>query len=185
MKAKIRNINYRNLVIPILIGLILFHSEFHFILFKGLEVKYKREIKTQIKSGIPEDKLIEFVFHKSIVNNEIKNFKWIKNYEFRYEGEMYDIIKTKVIGDSIYYSCYHDLKESALFSNLHKHLLDFISTNKANKKEILNIIHDYSKFYVSYDLSFFAVFTSFQFSTINCFNIKPTIFEVISPPPNA
>ncbi|HRI46724.1 MAG TPA: hypothetical protein PK559_06455 [Ignavibacteriaceae bacterium] len=185
MKSKFRNINYRNLVTPILISLILFHSEFHFILFKSLEVKYKREIKTLIKSGIPEDKLIEFVFHKSIVDKEIKNFKWVKNYEFRYEGEMYDIIRTKVIGDSIYYSCFHDLKESALFSNLHKHLLDFISTNKANKKEILNIIHDYSKYYVSHDISFLTVFSAIQFSTINYFNIKPKIFEIISPPPNA
>jgi hypothetical protein len=40
-------------------------------MFKGLEVKYKREIKQQIKNGISEEKLVIFTFGKNILNQRI------------------------------------------------------------------------------------------------------------------
>jgi hypothetical protein len=118
-------------------------------MFKGLEVKYKREIKKMIKSGIPEENLITFTFSKNILEEEIKDFKWIKDWEFRYKGEMYDIIKTEYIGDSIVYHVFHDLKESALFSNLQKHFFDYFASNQDKGKELLSITQNYCKYYLS------------------------------------
>ncbi len=138
---------YNSLLIGLLL-LILFHSEFHLIMFEGLEVKYKREIRKMIKSGIPEENLITFTFSKNILEEEIKDFKWIKDWEFRYKGEMYDIIKTEYKGDSIVYHVFHDLKESALFSNLQKHFIDYFSSNREKGKELLSVTQNYSKYYL-------------------------------------
>ena len=99
--------NIRSLTLPaitiILLPLILFHSEFEIILHKGLEAKYKREIRKMIKAGVPEDQLVSFVFPRDIREKTLPEFKWTKSNEFRYKGEMYDIVKEEILNDSIVY----------------------------------------------------------------------------------
>jgi len=148
IKTYLKPFFYNSLLIGLLL-LILFHSEFYIIMFKGLEVKYKREIKQQIKNGISEEKLVIFTFGKNILNEKSEDFIWMKKNEFRYKGEMYDIIKTEYKGDSIVYHVFHDLKESALFSNLDKHILDFLSSNREKGNELLSITNNFCKYYLT------------------------------------
>lgn len=123
------------------------HGVFQFFVFKIFEVKYKREIKQMIKSGIPEEKLITFTFHKNIEVSSTPEFKWTKKNEFRYQGEMYDIISQEIKDDSIVYRVFHDLKESQLFTNLDKHINGFVEKNPSRMNDLLTIINSLSKFY--------------------------------------
>lgn len=148
IKTYLKPFVHNSLLIGLLL-LILFHSEFYLIMFKGLEVKYKREIKQQIKNGISEENLVIFTFGKNIVNEQSENFRWMKKNEFRYKGEMYDIIKTEYKGDSIVYHVFHDLKESALFSNLDKHILDYLSSNREKGNELLSLTKNFCKYYLT------------------------------------
>jgi hypothetical protein len=123
------------------------HGIYQFFIFKVFEAKYKKEIRLMIKQGYPEDKLVKFVFHKDIETTPIPHFKWIKPIEFRYKGEMYDIVKTERHGDSIFYTCIHDVKESNLFANLHEHIGDFLNKKPEKNNDLLALSNSLSKLY--------------------------------------
>lgn len=143
--------NIRSLTLPaitiILLPLILFHSEFEIILHKGLEAKYKREIRKMIKAGVPEDQLVSFVFPRDIREKTLPEFKWTKSNEFRYKGEMYDIVKEEILNDSIVYRCIHDVKESGLFKRWESYLDEYISKNPDKKSELITILETFNKYY--------------------------------------
>ncbi|MDZ4680906.1 MAG: hypothetical protein SH848_02875 [Saprospiraceae bacterium] len=43
---------------------------------------------------------------------------WTEDDEFRYYGEMYDILDQEPCGDTIWYTCYHDIAETVLLNGL-------------------------------------------------------------------
>ncbi len=130
-----------------LISLIFFHAEFHIILMKGLEVKYKKEIRRLIKMGVPDELIVKFRFQKDIRHKIYTDMKWFKYDEFRLDGKMYDIISESVIGDSVYFSCIHDVKESGLFARWESYLDDFLSQNPLQKNELQSVFSFYNYYY--------------------------------------
>lgn len=42
------------------------------------------------------------------------NFEWVDEHEFRFRGEMYDVVETRVTGDSISVRCVKDEQENDL-----------------------------------------------------------------------
>lgn len=102
----------------ILLSATLFMSSGAFVVFKLQEFLIKKEIKQRIKAGVSES---ELVLIKIPVEWETKGneaFQRIHSREFRYFGEMYDIVRYEKHDDTTYYHCIHDVKESALFANL-------------------------------------------------------------------
>lgn len=130
-----------------MLPLILFHSEFRIILHKGMEAKYKREIRQMIKEGVPEDKLVTFSFCGTIREKPVAGFRWTKKNEFRYKGEMYDIVREETAGDSIVYHCIHDVKESGLFKRWESYLDDYLSKNPNKKSELLTTLQTFNQYY--------------------------------------
>ncbi len=130
---------FNSLFCSMLILLLVFHSAGHFIVFKVLEYKTKKEIKTRIKLGVSEDELVLLKIPKSMEEKPNKYFQRIHEKEFRYKGEMYDIVKKENKTDTTYYYCIHDVKESKLFANL-----DTLIKNELNspekKKELSGLI---------------------------------------------
>ncbi|MFH1196713.1 MAG: hypothetical protein V1720_13505 [bacterium] len=127
--------------------LVILHSGFQLLIFKVFEAKYKHEIKKMIEAGIDEKDLIRLVFPKDIKENPITGFEWKKKNEFRFQGEMYDIVKRKYFSDSIYFYCIHDKKESKLFASLEKYVQTFLEKNPSKGKEFNIISSQLSKLY--------------------------------------
>jgi len=85
------------------------------IVFKIRQSKIRREIKHQIKEGIPGDKLREF----TLSNAEYNQLNWVKQgKEFRKSEEMFDIVRSERFGDSIQIKCVNDIEEAMLFAQL-------------------------------------------------------------------
>lgn len=61
-----------------------------------------------MRAGIPEEEKVKLTF----CLDEIHKLEWKHSLEFGYLGEMYDILATDTIGDSIRYICFHDVDES-------------------------------------------------------------------------
>jgi hypothetical protein len=139
---------YNSLLFVFTTVLLLFHAELPLLLFKTFEVKYKKEIKQIIKAGVPEKDLVEFTFHKSVIRKVSHDFRWIKKNEFRFKNEMYDVVKIEVQGDSVHYKCIHDLKESKLFVNLDKYLIDLIKSDSAKRNEFVSFLNSLNTFYL-------------------------------------
>lgn len=164
---------------------ILLQGNLHTIIFKSFEVKYKKEVKQIIKVGLPENNLITHKFHRSIFNEVLPNFKWIKKYEYRFNNEMYDVIKSEFKGDSVYFLVYHDMKESKLFKNLDDKIADLLEQNPNKKNEITLLVLSLNKFFVPHT---YPNLINSQTAEIhfNPFwnNCKSGFLQIEIPPPN-
>lgn len=133
-----------------MILLILFQGQLYFIMFKSFEKKYKSEVKQLIKDGVDDRDLVAFTFPVDKQGNIVaENFRWIKENEFRFDGEMYDIVNFEKNTDSISFYCIHDFKESRLFENLDKYLTDYLNNNPEKKNQTARILNSISLFYIA------------------------------------
>jgi len=138
----------KSIILLLMLFLLLFHLEIQVVAFKVFELKYKREVKQLIKDGIPESDLILFVFHKDYRIQKTENLEWIKPNEFRYHGEMYDIIREEIKGDSVYSHCFHDVKESRLFKDMDKYFAKFLQDNPDKENELNIVLNSFSRNYI-------------------------------------
>ena len=97
----------------ILVGLFLFDLGGYYLWFSMSQKSIQKEIKHQIRAGLNEEDLT--VFNLSGQNEKL--FLWIKpGKEFRYQGEMYDVVKTREEEQGIVYYCICDVKEKQLIA---------------------------------------------------------------------
>ncbi|MDP1745134.1 MAG: hypothetical protein Q8L90_06135 [Bacteroidota bacterium] len=86
-----------------------------FIVFKLEQAQVRKEIKHQIKSGLPENDLHSFVYSKK----EYEQLDWVrKNIEFRLNNEMFDIVRSENKDDTVLLYCVNDKEETLLFAQL-------------------------------------------------------------------
>lgn len=113
----------------------------YFVTFKILQYKIRKEVKRQIKFSIPENQLVNLYIPKSVEFGGDGSFVRIHKGEFRYKGQMYDIIRYEDLGDTTKYTCFHDVKESGLFDNLDKMVRENSPNNpKQHTNQRLNSI---------------------------------------------
>ncbi|QGY45197.1 hypothetical protein GM418_16405 [Maribellus comscasis] len=99
-----------------------------FILFYQLSGVYlwlqqkKLVVKTQVKTQVLNKKkegerkiLLKFTLEETKTK-----LRWEHSGEFEYNEQMYDIIRTKTVGDSVYYWCWWDKEETELNRKLEK-----------------------------------------------------------------
>lgn len=81
-----------------------------------------------------EGELIEFIVFnkKDIAENKI-DFKWIHSREFKYNGEMYDIVKKEENDKQLFLHCINDKKEKRLEEEFAKKVQDN-STNSKHRQ---------------------------------------------------
>lgn len=85
------------------------------ILFRVRQFQIRREIKSQIMQGVPDNELCAISVNKA---NASELF-WLEGHEFFYQGAMYDVVRKTVLNDTetVYY-CINDVLEKKLFTNL-------------------------------------------------------------------
>jgi hypothetical protein len=150
----------------------------YFYLYKIKQDQIREEIKENILYKIPVDQLILI---KSF-SGSCEKISWLeKNKEFRFKGCMYDVVKTKVIGDTTYYYCYNDIREARLFGNLNKLIKDHAGDSKSksnNKKPVINYFFQQNCFT-----------PSISEKPLHYFNLTPVLEciapELLSPPPES
>jgi len=84
------------------------------IVYNQIKFYHKRTIKEQIKQNNFQEVTETLSFSKSDLKNKLVNLEFIEEYEFRYNGKLYDIITQWETDDSIYYKCINDTKEEEL-----------------------------------------------------------------------
>jgi len=105
-------------IISIVLVFVFFYSIMGFYLnFEIAQYRIKEEIKEKIINNLPEKELT-LVKISSSDNNKIT---WMEDgKEFRYDGNMFDVVRIRTKSDTTYYYCFSDEKESKLFVNLDK-----------------------------------------------------------------
>lgn len=101
----------------------------------------KKEIKHTICKNIDKSNL---VLIKLTQKQQDYQLKWQHSKEFEYKNEMYDIVSKKTIGDTTYFWCWWDSKETALNKQLAK-LTNFIFGNNNKQKEKKETLKNFYK----------------------------------------
>jgi len=71
------------------------------------------------------------IFDKSDIQNSIVDFRWIHLNEFKYNGDMYDIVKKEENENQLILYCLNDTKETKLEKDFEREL----DNNTTNKKQ--------------------------------------------------
>jgi len=78
----------------------------------------KSEMSEYLQAYAKKD-VVDIIVHKDQIHTILE---WEHDREFELSGEMYDVISSQIIGDSIIYQCLHDAKESSI----NKRMISFI-----------------------------------------------------------
>lgn len=98
------------------------------LLFFALRQQVRKEVKTQLKEGVPDDQLTRFAFSRT---SPPPGVQWIHEGEFRFYGQLYDIVRAEQRGDTTLYYCINDHAEQQLFANLDAAIRDTLGTSKS------------------------------------------------------
>jgi hypothetical protein len=99
----------------------------------------KREIKWKLIAEIDQEELVLLKFSKEETETKLR---WEHAKEFEYNDQMYDIVSSEIKGDSIYYRCWWDYKETNLNKKLKKLVASAFDQNEDNQKAQKNL-HTY------------------------------------------
>jgi hypothetical protein len=86
-------------------------------------------VKSEMKAFLKSQKDYKDVVQLSLNEKESKQVYWENENEFRYNGEMYDVIEKKIKGNQIVIRCIPDKKETALLNEYQKN-------NKSNSSNL-------------------------------------------------
>jgi hypothetical protein len=145
----------------------------------------KEEMKEQLMKLVPDDELCKI----NIPFYSYNKIRWYEdNKEFKYEGNMYDVVRQVKTKSSIIYYCVQDNKENKLYQKLNQHVIDNLTNdvNQKNQKEksdriIKKVFFDY--FYIFNPQN---IYKQSQINNKYLFNSalpETNVKDVITPPP--
>jgi len=154
--------------------LILLTSNGYYLYFKYLEHNIKHQIKQEIRKGLNEKDLSLIIV---TFKNEDKIIWTEKNKEFKYNGAMYDVVKSKIKNGKKYYYCINDKKENRLVTS-------FLHNSKKRNKILLELKNVLSSKYFSnkFSIKIIRNKTDVYYPEKKQF-YKTVYLELNSPPP--
>lgn len=103
----------------------------------------RKNVKRKIKKGARESDMVKLYIPKTLEAKPDASFTRIHSREFRYKGQMYDIVKQTDLGDTTLYWCIWDKEETALFAQLGS----LFDKAKKHDPKLLNLMDGLFKFY--------------------------------------
>lgn len=127
----------KKLLAFILIAIFLYNQMGYFIAFKIKQYEVRREIKARIKSSVPQSELTVI----RIESGKENKLQWIKeNKEFRYNGNMYDVVRKEMAAGAVIYHCINDVQEKQLFNDLNEHVSNHMNDQPVNEKNTIKTV---------------------------------------------
>lgn len=107
-----------------------------------LSIYYKYLGMEQADKPSKEEMIELLIFNKKDIQEGIIDFKWIHSREFKYNGDMYDIVKKEATDDQLIIYCINDTKEKNLEAEFEKrvHKNSLEDKNLPANKNIVNIL---------------------------------------------
>ena len=116
-------------ILSILLVFVFFYSFVGYYLNFAIEqCGIKEEVKEKIIHHLP-DKYLTII---KVSSKDRKKITWTEEgNEFRFGGDLYDVVKTRQENGITYYSCFCDVKENQLIANLDKLVKDQTDHSKS------------------------------------------------------
>lgn len=155
-----------------------------FFVFKVQQFQIRKEVKRQIKRGVPEEEL----FKITVTSENRHLLNWRKDHEFQLDGQLFDVVRSEQPDeDTTLYFCISDQQETVLFANLDELLRKNNDPLKRTGKTLQIFLKLFSNFY----------FQPFKGGEA-CFDVSPRpkpwkfstpysapFINILSPPPKA
>jgi hypothetical protein len=140
------------------------------------------DVERELTAGIDRSRLVQLKF---TTDQAGKALNWNDGREFEYRGHMYDVVQTTFHGDSVFYICYQDHKETRL--NQEKERLIAKATGqdpsrKSQTEKLTNFLNDV----FSHDIfSWNSFFLQPKMIHYSLFTVHYSLFTraPLSPPP--
>ncbi len=123
------------LIVPIVAAFMYLHYQ------KAL---VRREVKHQMIAGIDKDELVLLKFTEKESQTKLR---WEHSKEFEYQGQMYDILEKEIKGETTYYWCWWDHKETKLNRRLDGLVDKVLESNPQNRDKQEELAEFYKKLY--------------------------------------
>lgn len=95
----------------------------------------KKQVKQKLKADYGEEKRALIKVPASWEEAPPTEFQWHEAHEFRYRGQMYDIIRKEYHGDEVWYYTYKDDAETELLNNLSEYVSNYLRQEPDREKE--------------------------------------------------
>lgn len=152
----------------------LFNIAGYYLWFAVQQKKIKEDVEQQIRKGLSSEDLSVVI----VPLNGQNQLKWIKPAkEFRLNGEMYDVVRSKTNGQNKYYYCIIDNKEKKLIANFHRTHTSKKEADKRNKNTLNDRFIPKNYFIINTN---YPVNIDYQQLTIA---LVSNILKIPSPPP--
>lgn len=147
------------------------------------KIRVRREVKILLEGYVKKEALTLLTFSKEAAACHLS---WKDDKEFEYEGQMYDVEKREIHGDSILYWCWWDQEESSLNKKL-KELLHFTASKNSNARESRErLLTFYFSLYFSTGSSIDSILNEITQDPFSyAFFWKPIAHPPPGPPPKA
>lgn len=123
-----------------LLGVMLYNIAGYYAVFNVLHVQVKKQVWKLQKTSVPDSELISF---SASVSNSAE-FEWVKEHEFRYNGSLYDIIRTSSGTEGDIWHCINDTQEERILQHLKQQIHQQNGQPAKNAKVLLkSIVKDY------------------------------------------
>jgi hypothetical protein len=142
----------------------------------------KKEVKKHIIDGIEKDELVLLKFSKKETETELL---WSHPREFEYNHKMYDIVKTKTEGDTVYYWCWYDHEETMLKREMEKVADQALGKKQKIREEIALLISFSKTLYFPFSFNSDVIILDFLCNQVDLFyDLYSQIFvKPPTPPP--
>lgn len=104
----------------------------------------RKKVKHQIIAGIDKDELVLLKFTEDESQTKLR---WEHAKEFEFDGQMYDVVETKIKGDTIYYWCWWDHEETRLNKQLNETVAKIFGDNPQRKDSHKKLAEFYKKLF--------------------------------------
>ena len=126
-------------IISILILSVFIYNAIGFLaVHQVLSAYYKHLGMKQVKKPTAEELIELLIFNKNDILLSRIDFRWVHSREFKYNGDMYDIVEKKETDDQLIVYCINDTKEKKLEEEFEKRVRKNSSGDK-NRPTINNL----------------------------------------------
>lgn len=182
----IRSFALRQLIAIVLLLLLLLQLAGYFFIFAVQRYEIQYALKQQIKAGVPEAELMLLKIPRSLEEKPNPIFQRLHDREFRYSGAMYDIVRRETHGDTTWYYCLSDEKETRLFANLDEFVKREVSQHAKQKARLAKLLNFFGGGFVPAANKFFFASAAEEMVASNYFfKLKTWIGSPLTPPPEA
>jgi len=117
---------------------------FTFMILQLHKKQVKNEVKWEMIAGLDKEELVLLKFTEEETQTKLR---WEHTKEFEFKGEMYDVVEKSTQGDTVFYWCWVDYKETKINQQLEELVTFALGSNQQRKNNQEQLTDFYKSLY--------------------------------------